>query len=264
MKITALAETRSDSGARTVHGLALHIEGDKRRILFDLGPDDTLFVNARRLGIDLGLVDTVIISHGHYDHGGALESFLKLNQRAKVYVQAKAFEPYYSRFLGISKAIGLDAKLKEHPQVVLLEGDHVIDEELSLFTVSQTDCCRSPMNDTLRTKEGRDGFAHEQNLIIRGVPSVLMMGCGHTGVVNIMAKAERYAPAVCIGGWHLYNLVTRRTAPEALLDEIAGHLGKYPDTQFYTCHCTGLPAYEYLRQKLPNIHYLACGDSLTL
>ena len=68
MKITALVENRSESDLKPVHGLALYIETQRHRILFDLGPDDTIFENAEKKGISLADVDTVILSHGHSDH----------------------------------------------------------------------------------------------------------------------------------------------------------------------------------------------------
>ena len=59
--------------------------------------------------------------------------------------------------------------------------------------------CYSPANDALYDKNGKDTFAHEQNLIIKENQSVLIMGCGHAGVVNIMNKAKIYQPTICIG-----------------------------------------------------------------
>ena len=79
MVITSLVENTTKSGLKAKHGLSLYIETKLHRILFDLGPDETLFENAEKKKIDLTSVDTVIISHGHYDHGGALGKFLKIN-----------------------------------------------------------------------------------------------------------------------------------------------------------------------------------------
>lgn len=70
MKITALVENKAKYGLKGKHGLSLYIETENHKILFDLGPDNTLFNNARIKGIDLSEIDTVIISHGHMDHGG--------------------------------------------------------------------------------------------------------------------------------------------------------------------------------------------------
>ncbi len=128
----------------------------------------------------------------------------------------------------------------------MLSGDFTIDNELSLFTVNDKSLSYSPMNDVLYDKHGLDGFRHEQNLIISGDKSVLIMGCGHSGVVNIMKTAEQYNPQICIGGFHLTNPVTKKTVSTSLLDNISESLNSYSETQFYTCHCTGMSVFEYL------------------
>ena len=80
-----------------------------------------------------------------------------------------------------------------------------------------TSRCHSPMNDVLLDDKGKDAFGHEQNLVIREDTTVLLTGCGHCGVVNIMEKAAALHPQYCIGGFHLFNPVLRKTAPDALL-----------------------------------------------
>ena len=112
MKITALVENKSEGRTIPKHVLYLYIETQKHKILFDLGPDDTLFKNAEIMNIDLSEVDTVVISHGHMDHGGALKRFLQVNGKARIYVQRTAFEPHYSKFLFLKVNVGLDAELK--------------------------------------------------------------------------------------------------------------------------------------------------------
>lgn len=264
MKLITLVENTSRCELKAKHGLSLYLETEKHRLLFDLGPDGTLFENAKKRGVDLTGVDVVVISHGHYDHGGALGAFLERNHTAQVYVQRAAFAPHFSKVGLLKLPIGLDPALARHPQVHLLDGDSVIDEELSVFTVADTSRCHSPMNDVLLDENGRDAFAHEQNLVIRGKSTVLLTGCGHCGIVNIMEKAAMLHPDSCIGGFHLFNPVLRKTAPDALLDEIAAYLAAYPETTFYTCHCTGEKALRYLVGKTPNLCALSCGDELEL
>ena len=264
MKIIALVENRSECEFKPKHGLSLYIETKKHKLLFDLGPDATLFENAKMMNVDLSKIDTVIISHGHIDHGGALGRFLQINTKANIYVQRRAFKRYYSKFLFFKANVGLDRRLANHPQVILVDGDTEIDKELSLFTVNNNSKCYSSTNDSLYEGHQKDRFLHEQNLVIREEQTAVIVGCGHMGIVNIMEKAVSFAPQFCVGGYHLSNPLTKKTVEKSLLDEIADNLTKYPQVQFYTCHCTGKTAYDYLALKLPNIHYLFCGNTIEL
>lgn len=264
MIITALVENTSNCELKPAHGLSLYIQTKNHHILFDLGPDHTLFANAAKRGIDLSEIDTVIISHGHADHGGALCEFLTVNSIAKIYVQKKAFEPHINKTLGWDKYIGLDQSLADDPQIILVDGDFIIDGELSLFTVTQTDKCHSPANDVLYGSSGRDDFSHEQNLIITENATALIMGCGHCGLINILQKARTSQPGFCIGGFHLFNPTSKKSVPTSLLDDILLELQNYSETQFFTCHCTGKEAYDYLSARQKNISYLSCGESITI
>lgn len=264
MKITALVENKTKCELKSKHGLSLYIETQYHKILFDLGPDNTLFENAKKRGINLSVVDTVIISHGHMDHGGALKQLLQINSTTKIYVQRKAFESHYSKLLFLKVDVGLNKAFENHPQVILLDGDYQIDYELSLFTVNDISKCYSNANDTLYMKNLKDNFSHEQNLIIQEQKSALIMGCGHAGVVNVMKKAEQIRPALCVGGYHLFNPLTKKNVSTELLNEIAKELGQYSYTQFYTCHCTGTVAFNFLSQQLPNLFYLSCGDTIEI
>ena len=288
MRIIALVENTTlynlegsiASNLETAHGLALYIETLHHKILFDVGPNNSLFNNANSLKINLTEVDTVIISHGHKDHGGALEQFMELNHHAKVYMQKRALLPHFShRPTGVAD-IGLNTALQNHPQVILLEGNHKIDAELELFTVTNNKKCASSANGSLYENNLPDNFLHEQNLIIKEEKNTLSMGCGHNGVVNIMAEAENIVQlqakdkfcknesaaviTTCVGGFHLTNPSARRNEPKELLDQIVEHLKKYKSCTFYTCHCTGTEVYNYLKEQMGNINYLSCGMVITL
>lgn len=262
MKITALVENQTKSELKAKHGLSLYIETQKHKVLFDLGSDNTLFENAKIRGIHLSEIDTVIVSHGHIDHGGALSQFLKINQTATIYVQRKAFEPHYSKVFFLKFGVGIDSKLQSNPQIVLVDGDYIVDDELSLFTVSNSDKCYSFANDSLYDRYGKDDFSHEQNLVIKEKKTAIIIGCGHSGVVNIMEKAKAYQPQICVGGYHLMNPITKKSASGDLLGDIAKELQAYNQTQFYTCHCTGIEAFEQLSKQMPNLFYLSCGETI--
>lgn len=271
MKIITLVENttaeETDLELKTAHGLSLYIETDKHKILFDVGPDDALFNNAREMHVDLTQIDTVIISHGHKDHCGVLKEFLEINNSAKVYIQARAFDGHFAKNPDGDVDISLETDLFDHNQLVLLEGGYVIDEELEVFTVSTEDEYYSSANNSLYcVNDGvanKDDFCHEQNLIIKENGNVLIMGCAHKGVINIMQQAAKFEPTVCVGGFHLFNPDTGKTVPKEELDTIAVELDKI-DAQFYTCHCTGVEAFEYINERASNIHYLSCGMTLII
>ncbi len=97
MKIINLIEnTEGAAGCSYAHGLSFYIEVGKHKILFDLGPSGETLDNARKLRIDLTKVDTVVLSHGHYDHSGGILPFAKLNPGAQIIMQKNAGEEYYA------------------------------------------------------------------------------------------------------------------------------------------------------------------------
>ena len=108
-----------------------------------------------------------------------------------------------------------------------------------------------------------DTFDHEQNLIIKeGKKNILIAGCAHTGIVNIINKAEAILGEKItdvVGGFHLKGLEN-----DDFIKTFAEALKKYP-CNFYTCHCTGTESYLKLKEILGNqIQYLSCGMNLTL
>ncbi len=263
MKITALVENESHCELVPKHGLSLYVETERHKLLFDVGPKGVLVENAHRRGIDLASVDTVILSHGHYDHTGGLKEFLEENHHAKIYVRKSAFRRHFVKTGTGFYDIGLSKEWETHPQLLLLDGDTRIDEELLLFAPKGKDETFSPENASLFEEDAPDCFEHEQNLIIREKKTALLMGCGHMGVANIMRCGAVFSPDLCIGGFHLFNPAQGTTVPRELLDRIAAELRHYPTTDFYTCHCTGREAFEYLAAQMPNLRYLSCGENIT-
>ncbi|MFI3206430.1 MAG: MBL fold metallo-hydrolase [Clostridia bacterium] len=263
MRIFNLVENVSLGDYKSAHGLSIYIETKTHKILFDLGPDKTIFENAKLAKIDLSEVDTVIISHGHYDHGGALEEFLKINNKAKIYLQKSAFKKHYSVSKKDKHSIGIDENLINHSQIILKTGAYKIDEELSLFTVKSTGKCRCSSNDSLYDDEGQDKFTHEQNLVINSDKKIMLMGCGHNGVVDIMEQSPQKDFSIVIGGFHLSSR-TGVIADEKLLDDISKELAIYNATKFYTCHCTGEKAFDILKTKMNNIFYFHVGDEIVV
>jgi len=286
MIIKALVENTSVSEEyRCEHGLSLYIETEKHKLLFDVGQKDLFIENAGKMGVDLSLVDTLVISHGHYDHGGGLAEFMKINDRAKIFVHAKAFEKHYSqRAEGVIADIGLDDSLEANNRLIYNNAYLKIDDELELVSGIRGKELFSQSNKTLlmgnkieARMQGRavnevygqlieDDFEHEQSLIITEKGKcVLIAGCAHKGIVNIenhAATLKRRAMNLVIGGFHLYNPSAKTTETPELIVKIAEKLNA-TGARYYTCHCTGQEAYSILKKAMnEKIYYLAAGSTI--
>ena len=274
MRIVCLIEnTAGERGCASAHGLSVCIETEGRRLLSDLGPSEQTLRNAERLGIELRGVDAVILSHGHYDHAGGLLPFAALDPDAPIYLQRTALGPYYAddgeRADGPRwRYIGIDPRIAALPQLRLLDGDHRIDDKSSLFVMDRRETRFPFSNARLKRKQGeayvQDSFAHEQYLVVReGEKRVLISGCAHCGIQNILGAFERKyggAPDAVISGFHLSKKTAYTDAELAEIRALALRLREYP-TRFYTCHCTGLPAYELMKERLgEQLEYLHSGD----
>lgn len=271
MKITAIVENETlTKGIKASHGLSLYIETNKHRILFDAGTK-TLFDNAKKLNIDLTKLDTIIISHGHYDHTGGLKKLLKLNSTAKVYLKKEAFETYYLKVIGLYFNISMSEKMEDFGERLVLVDDFLeIDDELMLFSKTTGRDCWSIANDILYKKENGkkilDNFSHEQNLVIKEQGEIVLIGgCCHNGIVNTLNRLNELflIPTVVISGFHFLNLNVKKEETRKLIEEISFVLMKLKNTKYYTCHCTGKDAYQLMREKMKEqIDYLYCGNTI--
>lgn len=263
-----------ESGCEAAHGLSFYIETENHKLLFDSSPSDLVLRNAEKLGVDLKNVDTVILSHGHYDHSGGILPFVEINLRAKIYMQHNAGGEYYA-FDGEEKGfryIGIDKKILLLPQVELLKGDAKIDDELQLFTVEKRAYPLPSTNKRLRELFNgqyiQDEFHHEQNLLLTaGGKKILFCGCAHNGILNVMETLERkfgsaMLPDLVIGGFHLMKRTEFSEADTAEVTEIANRLKGYK-ARFATCHCTGIPVFNKMKEIMGDqLSYVRSGDEV--
>lgn len=254
------------------HGLSLYIETEKYKILFDVGEGDLFLQNAKNLNVNIADVDFLAISHGHYDHGGGLKSFLKENTKAEIYLHELAFRKYYAiRPNQKLEYIGLDEDLKDHKQIVFTSDRFHISDEIQLFSNVVPKEPRPKTNRGLLMEQNGqtvdDTFAHEQNLVIEENGKILLItGCAHNGIINILEHfymLEERMPDYVIGGFHLSG-GTGNNEETKTIDRISKYLIN-TKAKFYTCHCTGIEPYRRLKTNMgDSINYLAAGSEIMI
>ncbi|MCQ2481982.1 MAG: MBL fold metallo-hydrolase [Clostridia bacterium] len=261
MRITVLTENTTEyEGIIPEHGLSLYIETDNHKILFDFGQTDTMFKNAVKLGVDLSDVDTAVLSHGHYDHGGGLAEFFKVNDKALVYVNENAFGDYRHG----DKYIGLNQEIKNNSRIVFVSSDYSIDESISVCMLQRLiqPIDASGLTYVENNSEEAEIFSHEQYLLINeDGKRYLFSGCSHKGIMNI---ADFFKPDIFIGGFHLMNMDMSSKNDICMLEKYADDLLSY-NCHYYTCHCTGNEQYVFLKNKMQDkLFYLSCGSTIEL
>ena len=258
MKIKVLTENTSRKlQIGCEHGLSLYIETGDHKLLFDMGQSALFAENAEKLHVDLSQVEFAVLSHGHYDHGGGLKSFLHINDHAPVYLSRSAFEPHYN---GADKYIGLDEELKNCDRLIFTDEEYRINENLTLFSVNKSEM-RYPLDTggLLVRENGSlipEDFRHEQYLMIEeNGMRILISGCSHKGILNIM---DFFRPDVLVGGFHFM----KRGLDDKLIAD-AKLLAEYP-TEYYTCHCTGIEQYRHMKPYIERLHYISAGDTVEI
>ena len=171
----------------------------------------------------------------------------------------------------VSAKASLEVKPEAKPEADAADGIFRIDDELSLFSGIGSEHVIPSTNQRLKkkTEDGfvQDDFAHEQCLVIsEGVKKVLLSGCAHHGILNIM---DRYCelfgeePDFVISGFHMMKKHNYSDEDINMIIDTALALRQYK-TVFYTGHCTGVP-YNAMKKLMGNqLHYVHSGDEIRI
>lgn len=261
VRITVLCDNSVGpiSGTLGEHGFAALIEADGcAPLLFDTGQGFTLLHNARRMGKDLRRVESVVLSHGHFDHCGGLMPLLQEHGPKRVYAHEAVFSPRHRvKDTGECYPIGIphDRAALEHAGATFSLGNSFreiqpgisLTGEVPRVTPFETgdqglfcDC----------SGQEPDATPDDQSLVVeteRGL--VVVLGCCHAGLVNTLehiayltGRRDIYA---LVGGSHL-GFCGREQ-----FDRTAEALGAMGIRKLALSHCTGFAASARLSRLMP-------------
>jgi 7,8-dihydropterin-6-yl-methyl-4-(beta-D-ribofuranosyl)aminobenzene 5'-phosphate synthase len=252
LQITTLSENTAGQGGLIAEwGLSFLVETEPINILFDTGQGFSASHNATQMGIDLKLVDKIVLSHGHFDHTGGLKQvLLDMGREIEVIAHPDIWSAKFNRpegeearYIGIpfhrQTLESLGARFNLSRQPVRITDNIMITGEIPMVTEYET------IEPRLQVKEGKrfkpDKLLDDQALIITtGAGLVVILGCAHRGVINTLYHAQKLTGVKAIyavyGGSHLINATQERVwLTIAALKELGVQ-------QLGLGHCTGLAA----------------------
>lgn len=252
------------------HGLAVLIETETERWLYDTGRGKALVPNLATLNVPVDSLNGVILSHGHLDHVSGLAEILKIRTKPlTVYAHPGVFINRFHKPGDKLKPVGMIPNRTELEQMGAIfqfnEGPHMLAPGLWLTG-------RIPRKNAIETiqepffAEESQGLApdfiwDEQALAIEGACGVLILsGCSHAGIVNTISCVKEILPEQKIwgimGGLHLLNAGQQR------LDFTIEAL-KAEQVEFISVgHCTGFCETAAIAAAFPEIfHCMNTGVS---
>jgi 7,8-dihydropterin-6-yl-methyl-4-(beta-D-ribofuranosyl)aminobenzene 5'-phosphate synthase len=220
-------------GLKTAWGFSCFIKGAEKNILFDTGGDGSILLsNMKKLSIDPGEIDLVILSHIHNDHVGGLHDFLEINPEVTIYIPA-SFPENFKRSISKYGAKAIDVR----KPMEIVEGIYSTGE-LGTFII-------------------------EQSLIILTEKGMIVItGCAHPGIVTILSKAKDLFNKdilLATGGFHLAS--ERESKIRNIISDIQ-ELGVH---YIAPCHCSGDLARNLFRKEFgKNYIEFGAGRVITL
>ena len=272
ISITVLIE---DSVSRPIllaeHGLAFWIDTGSHGLLFDTGQSRLILANANELKLDLDAVDSVVLSHGHYDHCGGLADVLaNAAGNVTVYAHPRALDPKYRRTETGTRPIGMSIQCRQ----VLCASRHNLKTVTTpteiapgLFLTGEIPRVHPEEQGGAGfclDAEGRqpDSFLDDQALFMKTPGgTVVVLGCAHAGVINTLAYIRHLTGDqpmhTILGGMHLHSASNERIA------WTIASLRRFSIERFYPMHCTGAKAVAALWMAFPG-RCFPCGVGTTI
>lgn len=277
MRIVVLAENTSAADKLFAeHGLCLYIEHKHNKILFGTGASAIFIENAKRLGIPLSEVQSVVLAHNHTSCAGGLEAFLKINPSASVYIKKSAATDCAEKSGLIRSRTGLPGSFFKSAKVNCIKFESFSEVCGDFFLVSNeySDEASNPDKRFFIKRDRKwqhDDFSGETFAVCfpgrRRDGCVILTACSHSGITGIIKTVKKLwdVPVIAVvGGFGFMSSNINKTACSAdTVKSVAGELDELDIGYIYTCHCTGIKGYDIMKELLGDqIQYLHTGEEL--
>ena len=276
MKVVVLIDNNPhpELKLQSEHGLSIYFEADGFKWLFDTGASDKFYSNALSMRIKIEEIDFLVLSHGHNDHTGGLEDFIRLNHKAQIFISANIKGENYFSYRHKPKrniSINYDIVKENINRFVLAKGNMQISENVSLICdiprIYETPRANNKLYQWVEGTEVLDDFNHEVVLAVNTSNGIVVFsGCSHNGVLNILEACSntfnKSKIIACIGGTHLVDGDSDNVyESDTEIKEIGRSLiNRYPDMKLITGHCTDTNAQKKLRTVMgDNFRAFHCG-----
>jgi 7,8-dihydropterin-6-yl-methyl-4-(beta-D-ribofuranosyl)aminobenzene 5'-phosphate synthase len=250
------------------YGLRLRSRlGDQQHVLlFDTGTEGAIFMrNCRNLGLDLGEVEEIAITHGHWDHMGALplaiDAIIGKRGRGSVSVHVNP-DMFNERGVLLKSGMVFPAARVPTPVEMEARGARVVNDgaarllldrhfyysgeipRVTAFETGRQDhLCRRDNSEDWRP----DPYLMDERMLVANVRDlglVVFSACSHAGIVNVCTEVRRLFPDqpihAVMGGLHLGGVM------EALIPQTVEALQSFDVRHLIAGHCTGWRALHAL------------------
>ena len=266
MKIITLIENLVyKQGLVAEHGLSIYIETGNQKILFDTGQTGLFLQNAHKLGVSIEDIDSLVLSHGHYDHTGGLYPFLERNNKAKVFAKKDIFTPQYhgsNRFIGTLRNEKLlkDRLIYIETITEIADGVFIMPD---IIIHNSLDTNFKGMNRKTGNEFVPDEFDDELFLVLKQNEQInIVTACSHRGITNICTTATEHFKllvGLILGGFHLKNCATEQ------YEHVIHYFRMLQPKSIGVCHCTGVEKYaEMANECETHVFYNYTGNEISI